>query len=115
MVYEWMLKRTGEYTSHDMQNDMLKAMAHKVLRNINSRLHNATFLTIMRDETTNASNKEQVVIIFRNVDNNDFSVKEELIGWYCIQSLESVTLVSILKKYVRTLSRLKLPLSKLRR
>ena len=31
MIYEWMLKQTDKYTSHDIQNDMLKAMAHKVL------------------------------------------------------------------------------------
>ena len=32
-VYEWMLKRTestDKYTSHDMQNDMLKVMAHEI-------------------------------------------------------------------------------------
>ena len=84
MVYEWMLKRTDKYTSHDTQNDMLKAVAHKVLRNINSRLHIASFFTIIADETTNASNKEQVVIIFRYVDNNNFSVEEEFIGLYCV-------------------------------
>ena len=75
-----MLKNTNKYTSHDMQNDMLKAMAHKVLRNINSQLHNASFFTIMADETTDASNEEQVVIIFRYVDNNDFSVEEEFLN-----------------------------------
>ena len=80
MIYEWMLKRTDKCTSHDMQNDMLKAMAHKILRNINFRLHSASFFTIMADETTDASNKEQVVIVFRYVDNNDFSVEEEFLG-----------------------------------
>ena len=90
---------------------MLEAMAHKVLRNISSRLHNASFFTIMADETTDASNKEQVVIIFRYVDNNDFSVEEEFIGFYCIPSIELDTLVSILKD---SLSRLNLPLSKVR-
>ena len=87
-----------------MQNDMLKAMAHKVLRNINTRLHNASFLTIMVDKTTDTSDKEQVVIVFRYVDNNDFSVEEEFIGLYCVPSIESDTLVSILKD---TLARLK--------
>ena len=110
-VYGWMLKRTDKYTSHDMQNDMLKAMAHKVLRNINNRLHNASFFTIMADETTDTSNKEQVVIVFRYVDNTDFSVEEEFIGLYCVPSIESDTLVSILKD---TLARLNLPLSKVR-
>ena len=106
-----MLKRTDKYTNHDMQNDKLEAMAHKVLRNISSWLHNASLFTIMADETTDASNKEQVVIIFRYVDNNDVSVEEEFIGLYCIPSIELDTLVSILKD---SLSRLNLPLSKVR-
>ena len=109
-VYEWMLKRTDKYTSHDMQNDMLKVMAHKVLRAINSKLHNACFFTLMADETTDASNKEKVVIVLRYVDNNDFSV-EDFIGLYCVPSIESDTLVAVLKD---TLSRLNLPLSKVR-
>ena len=96
-------KHTDKYISHDMQNDMLEAMAHKVPRNINSRLHSASLFTIMADETTDASNKEQVVIIFRYVDNNDFSVEEKFIGLYCVPSIESDTIVYILKD---TLSRL---------
>ena len=31
MIYEWMLKHMDKYNSHDMQNDMVKKMAHKVL------------------------------------------------------------------------------------
>ena len=65
----------------------------------------------MADETTDASNEEQVVIVFRYVDNNDFSVEEEFSGLYCISFIESDTLVSILKD---TLSRLNLPLSTVR-
>ena len=64
----------------------------------------------MADETTDTSNKEQVVIVLRYVDNNDFSV-EEFIGLYCVPSINSDMLVSILKD---TLSRLNLPLSKVR-
>ena len=89
---------------------MLKVMAHKVLRAINSKLHNACFFTLMADETTDASNKEQVVIVLRYVDNNDFSV-EDFIGLYSVPSIESDTLVAVLKD---TLSRLNLPLSKVR-
>ena len=45
------------------------------------------------------------------VDNNNFSVEIEFLGLYCVLSIESDTLVSILKG---TLSRLNLPLSKVR-
>jgi len=46
------------------------------------------------------------------VDNNDFSVEKEFIGLYCVSTIESDTSVTILKD---TLSRLNLPLSKVRR
>ena len=49
----------------------------------------------MADETTDASNEEQVVIVFRYVDNNDFSVEEEFLGLYCVPSIESNTLYSL--------------------
>ena len=31
-IYEWMLKRANKYTSHDIQNDILKVLAQMVLR-----------------------------------------------------------------------------------
>jgi len=99
-IYEWMLKCTDKYTSHDMQNDMLKVMAQMVLRKITYKLHNAMFFTIMADETTDGSNKEQVVIVLRYVDDNDFSVHKEFIGLYSMPSIESNTLVSILRHII---------------
>lgn len=100
-VYDWMLKSTDtdKYTSLDMQNDMLKAMAHMVLRKITYKLYNVSFFTIMADETTDTSNKKQVVIVFRYVDDSDFSVHEfiGLVYTYTVPSINSDTLVSILK------------------
>jgi len=98
-IYEWTLKR-NKYTSHDMQNDMLKAMGQMVLRKITYKLHNAMSFTIMADETTDGSNKEQVVIVLRYVDDNDFSVHKEFIGLYSMPSIESNTLVSILRHII---------------
>ena len=51
-----------------MQNEILKTMALQVLRQVMESIHSAPFLTIMIDETTHVSNKEQVVICFRWVD-----------------------------------------------
>jgi len=45
-----------------MQNDMIKVMALCVLRKISTELQACLFLTIMVDETPDASNTEQVVI-----------------------------------------------------
>ena len=65
----------------------------------------------MVDETTAISNREQVTIILRWVDDTDFSVNEEFVGLYAVPSIGSDMLVSIIKD---TLIRLNLPLSKAR-
>ena len=43
-----------------MQNEMLKVMALHILRDIAASFHLTPFLTLMVDETTDESNKEQV-------------------------------------------------------
>ena len=65
----------------------------------------------MADETTDVSNREQVVIALRYVGDSDFSVHEGFIGLYSVPSIDSDTLVSIVKD---TLVRLNLLLSKVR-
>lgn len=88
-----------------------KVMALKVLRDIAAHLRDSSFFTIMADETTDVSNREQVTIILRWVDDNDFSVHEEFVGLYLVPSIGSDMLVSIIKD---TLLRFNLPLSKAR-
>ena len=43
-----------------MQNEMVKVMVLRVLREISAKLQNAQFFTIMVNETTEVANKEQV-------------------------------------------------------
>lgn len=66
----WLTKRTDKYTSADIQNEILKVIALHVLRKVVSSLHLTRFVTVMMDETTDASNFEQVVICLRWVDGN---------------------------------------------
>ena len=64
----WMKRKSNKFTSAEMQNKMLEIMALKVLRDIVSSLQNATYFTIMIDETVDSSNREQAVMVFRWVD-----------------------------------------------
>ena len=59
-LMEWLQKKTGKYTSHDIQNKMLKLMALSILRKIAVNLRTTEFYTIMVDECTDISNHEQV-------------------------------------------------------
>ncbi len=64
-IVSWLKKKTDKYTAPDMQNEVLKVMSQIVSREITAELQSVPFLTIMVDETTDVSNKEQVVICFR--------------------------------------------------
>ena len=44
-----------------MQNEMLKTMALHILQQITKSLEHTSFITLTVDETTNVSNKEQVL------------------------------------------------------
>ena len=84
-LVDWIKQKTDKYTSGDMQNEMVKVMALRVLRKIAGRLQNASFFTVMADETTDASNVEQVVICLRWVSEK-FEVLEEFVGLYKVAS-----------------------------
>ena len=64
----------------------------------------------MIDETTDVTNQEQVIIIFRMVD-NDLSVKEEFVGLYRVDDITSITLTEVIKN---VMLKLNLSMSKLR-
>ena len=57
---QWLHRKRERYCSHDIQNELLKCMALRVQREIVSRLHASQFFTIMVDECTDVTNKEQV-------------------------------------------------------
>ena len=62
-ILDWLEKKTGKFTSHDLHNEMLKVMALTVLREIASNIQSTEFYKIMADECTDTSNQEQVSAI----------------------------------------------------
>lgn len=60
-----LMARTTNYTSPDVQNELLSLMANSVLREIVREINSAAYFTIMIDETTDTSNREQAVICIR--------------------------------------------------
>lgn len=89
----WLQRKQNRYTSHEIQNEILKIMAMSVLRNIASCLQSSPFLTLMMDETTDVSNTEQVVIVFRWVSDL-LEVHEEFLGLYQGASIKAEVLAS---------------------
>ena len=106
----WMKRKSNKFTSAEIQNEMLEIMALKVLRDIASSLQNATYFTIMIDETVDSSNREQAVMVFRWV-HEFLEVHEEFMGLYMVPSIDADTLVTVIKD---CLVRMNLSLTKCR-
>ena len=94
-LFEWLQRKENVYTSPDIQNEMIKHMGVHILREIASQLH-TSFLTIMMDETTDASNVEQATLFIRWVT-DDLQVHEDFLGLYSVPSIDAAMLVSVVK------------------
>ena len=62
-LVKWLKRKEIVYTSPEIQNEMLKLMGLHILRAVSADLQDSPFLTVMADETTDSSHKEQVTVI----------------------------------------------------
>lgn len=86
-----------------MQNEILKTMALQVLRKVVDSISLSPFLSLMVDETTDISNKEQLVVCIRWVDKS-LQPHEEFIGLYHIDSTQSSTLIATIKDVLQRIN-----------
>ena len=63
-------KKNNTYTSHEIQNECLQLLSLQILRDLSKKIRNSSCYTIMADECTDTSNKEQFTICMRWVDHN---------------------------------------------
>ena len=89
-------QKRDKYCSPQIQNEILKVMARHILRNIAKSIQQAKYFTIMADEVTDCSNKEQVAVCFRTVDEN-FEPQESFVGLHVVESIQADVLVEVLK------------------
>lgn len=64
----WMGRKNDRYLSHNMQNKLIKATVLTILAKCGHTIKNLILNSIMCDECTNASNREQLAICIRWVD-----------------------------------------------
>ena len=96
MLRKWIEKYYAKHTSLNAQNEILQIMALKVLRGIVSDIAESGYYSIMADESTNASNIEQLVICIRWVD-KEMTVSEEYIGLMLVAQTNADTVVVCIK------------------
>ena len=96
-------------TSHGCQNEMLEIMAvATVQRRILSKITESPFIALMVDETTNISNKEQLVFVIRRTD-ADLNLYEDFLGMHEMKSTDAESTTSTIKT---VLLRLGIPIAK---
>ena len=109
-ILQYLKKKTDKYCSPQIQNELLQVMSLKVTREIASAIRAAGYYTLMADEVTDSSNREQVVVCLRWID-DDFDPHEDFIGLHKVESTGANVLVAVLKD---TLLRMNLKLANCR-
>ena len=86
----------GRYLLHEVINEIIEIMAHKVLRQILSEIRESEWFAIIGDETLDTSGVEQFAFSLRWVD-FDYGVYEDLIGLIEVDKTDAVTLTGVIK------------------
>jgi len=82
LLLKWLERKEDRYTSHDIQNEIIAIMANHVTRDLLSEISSG-FFSIICDEYTDISNKEQLTICIRWVD-KELEAHEDFLGFYNI-------------------------------
>lgn len=99
---EWLSRRNDTYLSKDIQNEILGLMAKHILQEISLIIQKSTFYSLMADETTDAANKEQLVIVYRWID-DEFGVFEDIVGLHELERTDSQSILHELTKSMNDL------------
>ena len=85
-----------KYTYSDVQNEILNIMANLTLQEKLKVIQERQFFSIIGDEGTDVSNKEQLSFNIRTVDEN-LDPFEDFIGFYELENMKSNTIVRVIK------------------
>ena len=88
-------QKDNKYISHDIQNEICAIMNHQIIGNIVEDIGVKIF-SIIADEYTDISNKEQLTLCLRWIDDN-LEAREDFLGFYNIPNINADTIVSVIK------------------
>ena len=98
-----MEKKTDKYCCHPIQNELLDVMANTITRNIANNICEAKYFSLIADEVTDVSNREQVVVCMHWVD-GELEPHEDFRGLYKVDDIQSNTIVAILQDILKCLN-----------
>ena len=90
LLLKWLERKEDRYTSHDIQNEIIAIMANHVIRDLVSEIRGA-FFSIICDEHTDISNKEQLTICIRWVD-KELEAHKDFLGFYSVPDIGAETI-----------------------
>ena len=73
--------RNAIYTSSRIQNQILDIFGNTVVRKIVQRVRDATYITVIADEATDCSNKEQLSLVLRDVSPEDNQIRDNFVAF----------------------------------
>lgn len=106
----WLLRTKYKWLSHDIQNEILSLLSREIQLNLISEIKDAFCYSIVLDETQDVSNREQVSVCFRIVDNN-FNISEHFLGFFETPFTDAQTLFNLV---INVLSQFDIDISKCR-
>ncbi len=110
LLNTWIERTKYRWFSHDIINEILTIFSLHVRRELISGIHKTPFYSIIGEETTDVSHKEQMSINFRYVD-DELVINETFLGYYDTPATDSETLLAVI---LDVLTRLDLKLNKCR-
>ncbi|XP_014283068.1 zinc finger MYM-type protein 1, partial [Halyomorpha halys] len=106
----WLSKRDN-YTSPQIQNELIEIMAHEVQKVLIQRIKSSPWYSLIVDGTTDVSSDEQLAMCARYTDQNHLDSHEAFLGLYTTDDASAKTITAAIKD---VLTRLDLPLDNLR-
>ena len=98
------------YVHHNYQNDLINIMSKQLLRKKLYDINRSRMFSLMRDEYTDASNKRQLSMCVRWIDDS-LNPHEDFLGFYELPNVATNTIASAIKD---SLTHFNLSLSDLR-
>ncbi|CAG2184616.1 unnamed protein product [Mytilus edulis] len=93
---EWLQRKTDRYTSPEIQNEIISIMSDQVVRSLATEIRQSNFFAILADETTDISNRQQLVVCLRWIDDH-LQAHEDLIDLYKVDNTQAATIAESIK------------------
>ena len=86
--------RNATYLSKTIQNELIQVVGNSIRNKIINDIKTAKFFSILADEVTDCSNKEQLSLAIRFVDSVDYTIREEFLDFITVERITGEALAS---------------------